>query len=106
MLCIMGKTKLSDNKHINLSGFYQFLKSHYRFPEPRAQGIIACTGSILNKVHDLTISRSDLEKIRHYIKEIGLTGDTINFYLTSFVLYMKYMESAGISKSATSEQTF
>jgi hypothetical protein len=97
----MGKTKQADNKHINLSGFYRFLKSHYRFPECRVRGIIACTGVILNKVQDLSLGRSDLEKIRHYIKEIGLTGDTINFYLTSFILYMMYMESARGSKSVT-----
>jgi len=95
----MGKTKPLNDKHINLSGFYGFLKSHYRFSECRIRGIIACTGVVLNKVQDLTISRSDLEKIRHYIKGIGLTGDTINFYLTSFILYMMYVESTSNVKN-------
>ena len=98
----MIKTADSDRNHKTLSGFYQFLKGHYPFSESRIRGIIACTGVVLNKVQDLTISRSDLGKIRHYIKGIGLTGETINFYLTSFVLYMIYVESDhGIPVSVT-----
>jgi len=99
----MRKTGNFNDNHRKLSGFYRFLKSHYPFPESRIRGIIACTGVVLNKVQDLTNSRSDLEKIRHYIKETGLTGETINFYLTSFVLYMIYVESDHGIPVSTSE---
>jgi hypothetical protein len=99
----MTKTKHNDDNHRKLSGFYRFLKAHYHFPESRIQGIIACTGVVLNKVQDLTISRSDLEKIRNFIKGLGLTGDTINFYMTSFVLYMIYVESDHGNRISTQE---
>ncbi len=88
----MLKTDTDKATNIDLTGFYRFLKRQYRFPEHRLRGIIACTGVILNKVHNLTISRSDLERIRAYIKSIGLTGETINFYVTSFIFYIMYME--------------
>jgi hypothetical protein len=91
----MEKTKTDNTEHVNLSGFFHFLRRQYRFSEHRIRGIIACTGMILNKVHDLTMSRADLERIRSYIKGIGLTGETINFYMTSFILYVIYMESVG-----------
>ena len=90
----MLKTEADNAKHINLSGFYGFLKKQYRFPEHRLRGIIACTGMILNKVHNLTMSRADLERILAYIKSIWLTGDTINFYITSFIFYIMYLEKA------------
>jgi hypothetical protein len=90
----MVKTETDHTMQANLSGFYQFLKGRHRFPEGRIAGIIACTGAILNRVHDLTMSRSDLERIRKYIRGIGLSGETINFYLTSFVLYVTYLENA------------
>lgn len=90
----MEKTKTDNMKHVNLPDFYHFLKRQYHFSEHRVRGIIACTGMILNKVHDLTMSRSDLERIRRYIREIGLTGETINFYLTSFILYVIFIETA------------
>jgi hypothetical protein len=99
----MIKTNNFDENHKKLSGFYRFLKIHYRFSECRIRGIIACTGVVLNKVQDLTISRSDLEKIRHYIKEIGLSGETINFYLTSFVLYIIYLENDRSGGMSTTE---
>jgi hypothetical protein len=99
----MRKTKQSASDHKKLSGFYEFLKAHYRFSECRIRGIIACTGVVLNKVQDLTISRSDLEKIRNFIKGLGLSGDTINFYLTSFVLYMIYVESDHSNRKSPQE---
>lgn len=89
----MVKTETDKAAHVNLSGFYNFLQRQNRFPEGRLRGIIACTGVILNKVQNLTMSRADLERIRTYIKGIGLTGETLNFYLTSFILYMTYVES-------------
>ena len=90
----MEKTEPDHPGIMNLSGFYHFLQHHYRCPERRVRGIIACTGVILNKVQDLTMSRSDLERIRRYIRGIGLTGEAMNFYLLSFTLYMLYIESA------------
>ena len=87
--------KTDNAMQANLSGYYLFLKGLHRIPERRAMGIIACTGTILNRVSDLTMSRADLDRIRQYIKGIGLTGEIINIYLTSFILYMTYMESAG-----------
>jgi RAB protein geranylgeranyltransferase component A len=95
----MLKTETDNAKRINLSGFYRFLQKQYRFPEHRLRGIIACTGVILNKVQNLTMSRSDLERIRAYIKSIGLTGETINFYITSFVFYIMYLERANDSRA-------
>ncbi len=94
----MSKTATDDVKHTNLTGFYGFLKKRYRFPEHRLWGIIACTGTILNKVQNLTMSRADLERIRAYIKGIGLTGDSLNFYITSFIFYIMYLERAGDTK--------
>ena len=90
----MEKTATDNTRPANLSGFYRFLKRQYQFSEDRIRGIIACTGVVLNRVQDLTMSRSDLERIRRFIRGIGLTGDTLNFYMTSFIFYMKYVESA------------
>ncbi|MGA9139645.1 MAG: hypothetical protein WBZ29_05445 [Methanocella sp.] len=97
----MLKTEKDNAKHINLTGFYRFLQNQYRFPEHRLQGIIACTGVVLNRVQNLTMSRSDLERIRTYIKSIGLTGETINFYITSFIFYIMYLERAKETRAKT-----
>ena len=80
--------------HANLSGFYRFLKRQYSFPEARLRGIIACTGVILNRVQDLTMSRADLERIRAYIRSIGLAGEANHYYISSFIFYIMYLEQA------------
>jgi hypothetical protein len=89
----MPKKGTKQKTQANLSGFYHFLKHQYRFPEARLRGIIACTGMILNKVHDLSMSRADLERVNAYMRGIGLTGDALHFFVTSFIFYILYMES-------------
>ena len=95
----MKDLKTDPVLHANLSGFYQYLKKMYRFPEEQIRGIIACNGMILRRINNLTMSVADIERIRWYIKGLGLTGDSINLYVRSFGFYVKYLEQVNQGKS-------
>lgn len=96
---IMEDLKTDSIPHAKLTGFYQYLKIMYRFPEEKIRGIITCTGIILRRINNLTMSVADIERIRSHIKGLGLTGDTINLYVRSFGLYVKYLEQVNHGKS-------
>jgi len=94
----MEYSKNDPIMHASLSGFYQYLKMMYKFPEEHIRGIITCTGIILRRINNLTMSVADIERIRSHIKGLGLTGDTINLYVKSFGLYVKYLEQVNHGK--------
>ncbi len=100
---IMEDLKTDSIPHAKLSGFYHYLRIMYKFPEEQIRGIIACTGIILRRINNLTMSVADIERIRSYIKGLGLTGDTINLYVKSFGLYVKYLEQ--VNRGKTDEPT-
>ncbi|CAJ35185.1 hypothetical protein [Methanocella arvoryzae] len=95
----MEDVKTDHMLHASLSGFYQYLKVMYRFPEEQVRGIIACNGMILRRINNLTMSLSDIDRIRVYMRGLGLTGDTINLYVRSFVFYVTYLEQANRVKA-------
>lgn len=95
----MEDVKTDHKLHASLSGFYQYLKVMYRFPEEQVRGIIACNGMILRRINNLTMSLSDIDRIRAYMRGLGLTGETINLYVRSFVFYVTYLEQANRMKA-------
>lgn len=88
----MEDPKTDHKLHASLSGFYRYLKVQYRFTEDQIRGIIACNGMILRRISNLTLTIADLDRIRVYMKGLGLTGDTMNLYVRSFVFYVSYLE--------------
>ena len=102
----MEDQKNDPKLHASLSGFYQYLKIMYKFPEEHIRGIIACTGMILRRINNLTMSVADIERIRWYIKGLGLTGETINLYVRSFGFYVKYLEQVNRGKTEEQSQVY